>query len=127
MNEENLTPFKKGNPGGPGRPKGLRNVKTRLLELLELPITKNLKDNDGNIIGQDTRSQYDWILLTHLKKASSGDMTAIKEIYERIDGKVAQTNILQGDEEGGAMKHEYQFKNLSKEQIDALVRIRAEG
>lgn len=127
MNDENLKPFFKGQPGGPGRPKGLKNVKTRLKELLEVEITKNLKDNSGNIVGQDTRTQYDWILLSHLKKASAGDMAAIKEIYERIDGKVAQTSILQGDEEGGAMKHEHRFKNLTKEQIDAIVRIGEEG
>jgi hypothetical protein len=31
-----------------------------------------------------------------LAKAAEGDMTAIKELGDRIDGKVAQTSILEG-------------------------------
>lgn len=34
-----------------------------------------------------------------LEKAAAGDMTAIKELGDRIDGKVAQTNILAGDKD----------------------------
>ena len=34
-----------------------------------------------------------------LEKAAEGDLTAIKELGDRIDGKSPQTNILAGDED----------------------------
>jgi hypothetical protein len=37
-------------------------------------------------------------------KALEGDIAAIKEIGDRLEGKVAQTQIVQGDEEGGAVQ-----------------------
>ncbi len=36
-----------------------------------------------------------------VEKAITGDVAAIKEIADRVDGKVAQPNIHQGDEDGG--------------------------
>lgn len=95
----NIKPYEKGNDYGKGRPKGSKNLKTRLIEFLELPVTKTLKDSEGNIIGQDTRSQYDWIVLKHIKKADTGDMRAIELMYDRAEGKVAQTNIHEGNKD----------------------------
>lgn len=39
-------------------------------------------------------------------KAMDGDVAAIKEVADRLDGKVPQTNILQGDEDGGPVRTE---------------------
>lgn len=39
-----------------------------------------------------------------LKKCEEGDMAALKELGDRLEGKVAQTTILQGDDEGGPVE-----------------------
>lgn len=38
--------------------------------------------------------------------AESGDIQAIKEVFDRIDGKAVQAQILMGDEDGGPMRLE---------------------
>jgi hypothetical protein len=37
--------------------------------------------------------------------ADGGDLHAIREIADRIEGKVPQAKIIQGDEEGGPVRH----------------------
>lgn len=39
-----------------------------------------------------------------LDKAADGDMAAIKELGDRLDGKTAQQIIVQGDEAGGPVR-----------------------
>lgn len=39
-----------------------------------------------------------------LDKAAEGDMAAIKELGDRLDGKTAQQIILNGDENGGPVR-----------------------
>jgi len=38
--------------------------------------------------------------------AMMGDMSAVKEIAERLDGKVPQVQVLNGDEDGGPIRRE---------------------
>ena len=87
-NEQNLTPFEKGKPGGPGRPKGVPNSKTRLLRFLELV---QLKTNP--ITGEKEEftvaEQLDMMVL---KKAFNGDLRAYQEILDRLEGRAKQTN-----------------------------------
>ena len=65
--------FKPGQSGNPaGLPKGTRWMKTRLRELLE----------QGGL--------GDKVLDALINKAKDGDVQAIREILDRIDGKVAQ-------------------------------------
>jgi hypothetical protein len=68
-----------------------------------------LKDD----INAPPRNKMDAIVRAHVSKALEGDMAAIKEIYDRIDGKVAQAIV--GDSDGDAI----QFETTSKEQKDA--------
>jgi len=72
------TRFKPGESGNPnGRPKGKKNLKTVLVELL------SSQDPDGewakSVAGQLIRKAF-----------RDGDMRALQEIIDRIDGKVAQ-------------------------------------
>ena len=39
-----------------------------------------------------------------IDKALEGDISALKEVGDRLEGKVAQTQIIQGDDEGGAVQ-----------------------
>ena len=37
--------------------------------------------------------------------AERGDMSAIREIADRLEGKVPQAQIIQGDEDGGSVRY----------------------
>lgn len=43
-------------------------------------------------------------------QALDGDVTALKEIGDRIDGKPAQIQILNGDDEGGPVRNVYSWQ-----------------
>jgi hypothetical protein len=88
LNPQNLTPFKKGESGNPsGRPKGIENSKTRMLRLLQLtekinnPVTGELEEFS-------VLEQIDMMLIA---KARKGDIRAIQELLDRIEGKAGQT------------------------------------
>lgn len=77
-NLENLTPWKpgqSGNPGGRPKTKQVRNALQKLVDELGLE--------------QATRAIY--------AKACDGDVSAFREIADRLDGKVAQP--IAGDDE----------------------------
>mgnify|MGYP001614790561 CR=1 FL=1 len=118
----NLTSYPKGVSGNlNGRPKGTLNMKTILRKMLETDLTLQEKAPDGQY-KSTTRSGAEWVNKALMKKAIKGDVSAIKEVLERIDGKVPQKTIYNGDEEGGAVRMEIDIKP-NKEQLDALVRI----
>lgn len=50
-------------------------------------------------IGGDNRARLRTIAEKVITLAEQGDMQAIKEIGDRLDGKPAQTTVLQGDED----------------------------
>lgn len=39
-----------------------------------------------------------------IEQAEAGDMAALKELGDRVDGKAAQAMILNGDEDGGPVR-----------------------
>ena len=91
-NEQNLTPFKKGEVANPnGRPKGIPNSKTRLLRLLELVQVKT-----NPITGEKEEftvaEQLDMMVL---QKEFKGDLKAYQEILDRLEGRAKQTNEIE--------------------------------
>lgn len=87
MNPENLKPFKKGDDARrnmEGRPKGSRSLSTILREMLDESI--EVIEN-----GKKTKKQFKDVLIRKLlKKANDGDMRAIQEIFDRVEGKSKQ-------------------------------------
>ncbi len=79
-------------PGESGNPEGSRR-KRIVKQCLDLALSpdeyKRLRD----------------IVEKNLTLAEGGDLAAIKEIYDRLDGKVPQAQIHQGDEDGGPIEH----------------------
>lgn len=73
-----------GNPGGRRKEKPWRDA-----------LTLALKDGDGLKLRK--------IAEAVVSLAETGDMQAIKEIGDRMDGKPAQQTIVTGDEDGGAV------------------------
>lgn len=86
-NEQNLVPFEKGKPGGPGRPKGVPNSKTRLLRILELVQKKR-----NPVTGEDEEfSIAEQMDLQLIKKALNGDLKAYEILMDRLEGKAKQS------------------------------------
>jgi hypothetical protein len=90
-NEQNLTPFQKGNPGGPGRPKGVQNSKTRLLRLLEL-----VQKKKNPITGEEEEyTVLELMDMQQIAKALRGDDKAYREVLDRLEGKAKQSTELE--------------------------------
>ena len=91
-NEQNLTPFKKGQVANPnGRPKGVPNSKTRLLRLLELVQVKT-NPITGDKEEFSVAEQLDLVIL---QKAFKGDLNAYKELMDRLEGRAKQTSEIE--------------------------------
>jgi hypothetical protein len=69
-------------PGQTGNPEGGR-IRKRYKEAIERVLTK-LGDGDPD-------KARDKVVAAHIARAGDGDMAAIKELYDREDGKVTQT------------------------------------
>ncbi len=86
-NPENIEPhkFQEGQSGNPkGRPKGARSMTTILREMLETEI-------ETDVDGEKVKMQFqDAIIRKLLQKASKGEIKAITEIFDRIEGKAKQ-------------------------------------
>lgn len=82
--------FQVGNPGGPGRPKKNEAMRAALERALAIkdPVT-----------GKPDR---DAIALALVKEAKRGNVDAIKHVFDRIDGKVTDTKVV---EQSGEVKH----------------------
>jgi hypothetical protein len=91
-NEQNLTPFKKGEVANPkGRPKGVPNSKTRWLRLLEIVTQQN-----NPITGEKEEfSVAERLDMMVLQKAFKGDLKAYQEILDRLEGRAKQTNEIE--------------------------------
>ncbi len=95
-NEQNLTPWTKGVSGNPnGRPAGSLNLATKLMAALELEIERTSAKTGVSA----KKKNADWIIASLINKASTGDVSAIKEVFDRVDGKVSQTIVKEGNPE----------------------------
>ena len=79
------TKFKEGESGNPnGRPKGTRNLSTILKAMLQ-------EDVEVVIDGKKERRQFQEVIIRKLlKKANDGEIRAIIEIFDRVEGKAKQ-------------------------------------
>jgi hypothetical protein len=67
-----------------GRPKGTKNLSTILKAMLE-------EDVEVVIDGKKERRQFQEVIIRKLlKKANDGDLRAIMEIFDRVEGKAKQ-------------------------------------
>lgn len=81
------TQWKSGQSGNPlGRPKGSRNLTTNLKEFLDLEII-TADPITGDKVTCPVRSLVNAQLI---KSAINGDVKAIREIFDRIEGKPKQ-------------------------------------
>lgn len=89
-NPENVIPhkFKKGQSGNPsGKPRGTRSFKCILRDLLE----KKIDINDPFTKRKVKLKAQEVIMLKLVGEAMKGNLGAIRDIVERIDGKVEDT------------------------------------
>lgn len=119
-NPENVAPFqfKPGNTFGKGRTKGSKNVATMVRQILEAELTFKDKDT-GNTETKKTREWMDHSLVRQV--IHNGSVNAYNSLYDRAYGKVPQKSEITG-EDGEPIN--INNMNLTKEQIDALVRIK---
>lgn len=73
-----------------GRPKGSKNRSTILKQFLELPLKSKPSGHD-NIDLPDGLTLEDAVQLALIRKATDGDVTAIKEIQDTLHGKLKET------------------------------------
>lgn len=89
--EHNLTPWQAGQSGNPaGKPKGSLNRSTILKRYLAISLKDNPSDIPFELAGKITVEEA--IALALIKKALSGDISAIKEIQDTVHGKLTDTS-----------------------------------
>lgn len=89
-----MAKFSKTNPGATGEPIAKSNTKRRVMtEALMLALNKAI-DEDGKPTKRITM-----IADKLAQKAAEGEIAAIKECFDRTEGKAAQAILLQGDED----------------------------
>lgn len=90
-NTDNLTPWAAGQSGNPsGKPKGTLNRATILRRYLAASLKDNPADIPFDLEGRITVEEA--IVLALIKKALSGDITAIKEIQDTVHGKLTDSS-----------------------------------
>lgn len=87
-----LNPFPEGTSGNPeGRPKGSRNLSTILREMLQEEI--EITTEEGK---KEKKQLQDIIVRKLIKKANDGNLRAIEQVFDRIEGKAKQEMKIEG-------------------------------
>jgi hypothetical protein len=119
---KNLKMFEKGNKGG-GRKKG----SVSLVYVLKKLLKKEIDIKDPFTKAQSKAQLREAVALALVTKALKGDVSAIKEIIERVDGKVLQkTEITSSIKQIGEMSkdellQEYQDCKKAVEALDDTI------
>ena len=92
---KNLKRFEKGNQGG-GRPKGSISI----AKILKKTLKQKINITDKTTQTHSKKSIAEGIVLALIQKAMKGDISAIKEVLERTDGKVTQKNDVHVKKQG---------------------------
>lgn len=115
------TQFKEGQSGNPsGRPKGSKNIKTILRELVDLP--KKMKDDDGNEIEV---SRLEYMCAKLVRMAQEGDLASMDRVFDRLEGKPEQTNKNTNDNKNLNVDVNEAVKDMTDEQLEAVSKIMA--
>lgn len=85
IEQHKFEPGKSGNPAG--RPKGLLNSKTILNKFLALE--EKVRNPVTGL--EEQMSQLEIIYLQQIAKARKGDLKAMKEIMDRLEGRAQQS------------------------------------
>ncbi len=110
---ENVEPhkWKKGQSGNPAGRKPGKNLRTVLREMLEEEIEVKIEGQPDKV-----KKVFSEVILRRLiKAANDGEGWAIKEIFDRVDGKAQQ--FIEMQIPGGMeslTKHEIIFKDMTK-------------
>jgi len=88
-NPENLKPFVPGDPRRINKPKGAKSMST----WLRLMLNKRVEVEDPFTKKSVKMPLSQLVSLSLIKKASSGNVPAITEIMDRLEGKVASPAV----------------------------------
>lgn len=107
------TPFGPDNPPPPnrGRPKGSRNIRSILQDLLDLP--KKLDESGEEV------SRLEYICAKLVNMAQDGDLASIDRVFDRLEGKP----VVKAHNENTNINVETdvrEVKTLTDEQLDAI-------
>lgn len=84
-------PFEKGNPGGPGRPKGSRNISTLIKDALAAKAPQDYIDKlTARGVTLEDHSWESVLVAIAIGKAASGSIQHLREILDRTEGKARQ-------------------------------------
>jgi len=105
----NLIPYTKGSPRSKlgGRPKGRKSLTVILQKLLN----EKFKTKNPFTHNEELKEFSEWMNLILVAKALKGDLRAIQEIWDRIEGKATQSIEMSGlDGEAISIKNEIKEK-----------------
>lgn len=79
--------FQPGNPGGPGRPKGSRDLKTVVREALDMAVRDEIGNRLGSVTGRKIETYAEAVVAAQVVAALKGDTRAFNALADRADGK----------------------------------------